>query len=122
MPAHSASEEQSGRQKLPGGDIGGASADFGKARELDPRSAEAVAGLGETAFEQGNYDEAIGRLRQASKLAPRKLSYQVLLAQSLYKAGRHADAVDTCKRILKQNPNQSEAKQILELAQQKLGQ
>ena len=57
-----------GRQKLNSSDLGAAAANFNKAREYDARSSEAVAGLGEVAFEQGDYNGAAVHLKQALKL------------------------------------------------------
>jgi serine/threonine-protein kinase len=111
---------QAGRQKLQGGDVSGAAASFNKAKDLDGRSAEAFAGLGEVAFEQGNWDDAVQKLLKAIKLAPRRASYQVLLGQSLYKLGRYKDAAEACRKALKLDPSLREAQQTLEAAEKKL--
>ena len=101
-------------------DVDAAVASFRRAVQLDGKNADAVAGLGEANFEQGNFDGAARNLAQAAKLAPRKVSYQELLAQAQFKLGRYKDAAETCRKILKDHPGSTRAKQTLEQAEKKL--
>jgi serine/threonine-protein kinase len=108
-----------GRQKLASSDFGAAAANFNKAREYDGRSAEAIAGLGEVAFEQGDYNGAAVHLKQAVRLAGRA-RYFVLLGQAYYKMGRAKDAVGEYKKALRIEPGNQEAQHSLEVAERKM--
>ncbi len=119
-PGDAAALLQSGRKKLDDGEPEAAAALFARAVELDPRSAEAVGGLGEAAFEQGNFEVAARQLGKAAKLAPRRTSYQELLVQALYKIGKFKECADASRKLLKQAPGSAKAKQTLELAEKKL--
>ncbi len=109
-----------GRQKLGASDLSAAAANFSKAREYDPRSADAVAGLGEVAFEQGDYNGAAVHLKQALRMSPDRPRYLVLLGQAFYKLGRPKDAVNEYKRALHSDPNNQEAQRSLDVAEKKL--
>ncbi|MFO0577839.1 MAG: protein kinase [Polyangia bacterium] len=111
---------QKGKQKLDDGDPDAAAASFERAAALDPKNAEAVGGLGEAAFEQGSFEAAARHLGRAAKLS-RRASYRELLAQAQFKLGRYKEAAETCRGLLKDNPGSAKAKQILELAEKKLG-
>ncbi len=108
-----------GRQKLSSSDLSAAAANFNKAREYDGRSSEAMAGLGEVAFEQGDYAGAAVHLKQAVKLSSRA-RYLVLLGQAYYKMGRAKDAVGEYKKALRLDPSNQEAQHSLEVAERKL--
>ncbi|MSP61216.1 MAG: tetratricopeptide repeat protein [Myxococcales bacterium] len=110
-----------GRQKLNGGDITGAMAQFTRAREIDANSGEAIAGLGECEFEQGDYTGAAVHLKQALRISPRKTRFVVLLGQAYFKLGRCKDSVGEYKKALKQDPRNQEAAQSLEVAERKCG-
>jgi hypothetical protein len=109
-----------GRQKLGASDLGGAASSFNKAREFDPRSAEAVAGLGEVAFEQGDYSGAVVHVKQALRLSPNRSRYLVLLGQAYYKLGKPKDAVGEYKKALRADPSNQEAQHSLDVAERKL--
>ena len=109
-----------GRQKLGASDLSGAATSFNKAREFDPRSAEAVAGLGEVAFEQGDYSGAAVHLKQALRLSPNRPRYLVLLGQAYYKLGKPKDAVGEYKKALRADPSNQEAQHSLDVAERKL--
>jgi hypothetical protein len=111
-----------GRQKLNASDLIAAAANFNKAREYDARSPEAIAGLGEVAFEQGDYNGAVVHLKQALRLSPNRARYLVLLGQSYYKLGRARDAVGEYKKALHLDPANQEAQHSLELAERRLTQ
>jgi eukaryotic-like serine/threonine-protein kinase len=108
-----------GRQKLAASDFGAAAANFTKAREYDARSAEAMAGLGEVAFEQGDYNGAAVHLKQAVRLSGRA-RYLVLLGQAYYKMGRAKDAAGEYKKALRIEPGNQEAQHSLEVAERKM--
>jgi serine/threonine-protein kinase len=109
-----------GKQKLDDGEPEAAAASFERAVALDPKNVEAVGGLGEASFEQGNFDAAARHLGRAAKLS-RRTTYRELLAQAQFKLGRYKDAAETCRGLLKDNPGSAKAKQLLELAEKKLG-
>lgn len=111
---------RNGWKKLDDGEPAAAEALFSRAVELDPRSAEAVEGLGEAKFEQGNFDAAARNLDSAAKLAPKKVAIQELLVQALYKTSRFKECADASRKLLKQFPGSVKAKQTLESAEKKL--
>ena len=109
-----------GRQKLNADELAAAAVNFNKAREYDAKSPDAIAGLGEVAFEQGDYAGAVVHLKQALRLAPNKPRYRILLGQTYYKLGRSREAVTEYKRALRLDPNNEEAQHSLEVAERKL--
>jgi serine/threonine-protein kinase len=109
-----------GRQKLNASELAAAASNFNKAREYDARSPDAIAGLGEVAFEQGDYAGAAVHLKQALRLAPKKSRYLILLGQTYYNLGRAREAVSEYKRALRLDPNNREAQHSLEVAERKL--
>jgi serine/threonine-protein kinase len=111
-----------GRQKLGSSDFAAAAANFTKAREYDPRSPDAIAGLGEVAFEQGDYNGASTHLKQALRLSPNRPRFLVLLGQAYYKLGRPKDAVTEYRKALRLDPGNQEAQRSLEVAERKLAQ
>ena len=113
---------KSGRQKLAAGELAQAQTAFSKARTLDGRNADAFAGLGEVAFEQGDYVSATNQLKQAVKLSPNRARFLVLLGQSYYKSGRAKEAAQEYRRALRIDPTNQEARRSLELAEKKLAQ
>ena len=96
-----------------------AQAAFEQARAYDPASAAALAGLGEVAFEQGQYDEAIDKLRAAVRLN-RNSRYLTLLGNSYFKRRQYKQAIEQYKRALQLEPGSKEATDGLEAAQKKL--
>lgn len=111
---------RSGREQLQSGDLNAAMSSFTRARDLDQKNPEALAGLGEAAFEQGSWDDSVKYLQKAIRLSPRRASYQVLLGQSLYKLGQYKDAAEACKRALRLDPSLRDAQRTLEQAEKKL--
>lgn len=105
-----------GRQALNKGDIVGAATNFNKAREFDPRNADAIAGLGEVALQQGYYDEAVVHLEAAARLAPRSVRIHNLLGQAYLEAGKPQKAAATYKKVLQLDPDNETARKGLQQA------
>ncbi len=99
-----------GRTALAKGDAVGAATNFNKAREFDPRSADAIAGLGEVALQQGYYEDAIVHLEAAARLAPRSGRIQTLLGQSYMGANHPKKAAEAYKHALKIDPSNDAAR------------
>jgi serine/threonine-protein kinase len=97
-----------------------AAAEFLAVRELDPRNADAIAGLGEVAFEQGHYQEATVHLKAALRLQPRRPGFHVLLGDAYYKLGKTRDAVAAYRAALKIQPNNEAARHALQVAEDRL--
>ncbi|HKA90220.1 MAG TPA: protein kinase [Haliangiales bacterium] len=98
-----------GHRALRAGDFEGAKSAFNKAREYEVASAAAIAGLGEVAMGQGNYDEATVHLEAASRLAPRSVRIHVLRGRAYLGAGRRQDAAAAFKKALSINPGDAGA-------------
>jgi serine/threonine-protein kinase len=111
---------KAGRDALRRGAHAKAAAEFAAVRELDPRNADAIAGLGDVAFEQGQYQEATVHLKAALRLQPRRAGFHVSLGNAYYKLGRVKDAVAEYKTALKLNPNLEEARHALGVAEDRL--
>ena len=112
---------EQGRIQLNDGAVEASLASFKLAVDFDPRSADAIGGLGRASFEQGNYKAALNYLAVAIRLAPRRsTTYQELRAQALYKMGRLSDAAEACHKLLAQAPESTLARQILALAESQL--
>jgi Flp pilus assembly protein TadD len=109
-----------GRDLLRRGAHAGAAAEFLAVREVDARNADAIAGLGEVAFEQGHYQEAAVHLKAAVRLQPRRPGFHVLLGNSYYKLGRTKDAITEYRAALKIKPDGEEARHALEVAERRL--
>jgi outer membrane biosynthesis protein TonB len=98
-----------GHRALRAGDFDGARSAFNKAREYEVASAAAIAGLGEVAMGQGDYDEATVHLEAASRLAPRSAHIHVLRGRAYLGAGRRQDAAAAFKKALSVNPGDADA-------------
>jgi tRNA A-37 threonylcarbamoyl transferase component Bud32 len=105
-----------GRQALARGDSTGAQTNFNKAREFDRRNADAIAGLGEVAMQQGAYTDAVVHLDAAARLAPRSARIWTLLGQAYLGADRKPDAQSAFKRALKIDPSSEAARRGLDQA------
>jgi len=99
-----------GDKDLRSGDILGAAGNFKKARELDPKNADAVIGLGEIALSQGSYSAAIGHLNMARKMRPKSARVYTLLGEAYLGAGNNDKAADSFKRALKIDPDNARAR------------
>ena len=97
-----------------------ATTEFKKAVAISSRNAEAHAGMGEVAFELGDYGKAEKALRKAVRYNPRKASYQVLLGHVVFKLGKYKTAVDYYKKALKLSPGNAAAKRGLAAANKRL--
>ncbi len=98
-----------GHRALHAGDFEGARSAFNKAREYEVASAAAIAGLGEVAMGQGNFDEATVHLEAASRLAPRSVRIHVLRGRAYLGAGRKQDAAAAFKKALSISPGDAGA-------------
>ncbi len=108
-----------GRERLAASDFSQAQGHFSQAQKLDPRNADAMAGLGEVAFEQGEYQAAASHLQKAVRLSNRS-RYLVLLGQAYYKQGRIKESISEYKKALHVDPRNQEAEHSLAIAERKL--
>ncbi len=99
-----------GSRDLQAGDILGAASKFNKARTLNPRSGQAIAGLGEIALSQGAYGPAIGHLTKASKIRPKSVRIWILLGEAHLGKGNNHPAGEAFKRALKLRPDSARAR------------
>jgi tetratricopeptide (TPR) repeat protein len=88
-------------------------------RLLDGRDRPAaLLGLGEIAFQQSNYPEAL-RLGRSALLAGAGIPARVLLGNASFKLGRYSDAVREYQAVLREKPAHSEARRGLEAAERR---
>jgi len=78
------------------------------ARAQAPDDAQALVKQGVTLYDQGKYDEAVLRYRQALKLAPDNFTAQYELAMTYGALGRNEEVVDLCRKLLKNNAEASD--------------
>ena len=88
------------------GKLDEAIAEFRKATEADPQSAEGHANLGNAYRVQGRLDEAIRHYRVAVRVAPDRAEARFNLGLALDQAGRTDEAVEQLRRSLEIKPGQ----------------
>lgn len=77
------------------GDPDRAEADWQRAIELEPRSAEAWLGLAKTAHKSGEFEQAVQRMQRLAEVAPDQAESQIFfLVDSLLKLGRPQEVID----------------------------
>jgi cytochrome c-type biogenesis protein CcmH/NrfG len=108
-----------GRVLLKNHDYAKATAAFNRAREHDPRNADAIGGLGQVSYGQGRYDEAAVHFRAALRLAPQRASLHVWLGHALLGGGHARDAEAEYNAALKLEPQNGMAKQGLDAAKKR---
>ncbi len=99
-----------GTRDLQAGDILGAATNFNKARALNPRNGQAIAGLGEIALSQGAYASAINHLSKASKMRPKSVRIWIFLGEAYMGKGNQSKAADAFKKALKLRPDSARAR------------
>ena len=107
-PAKGASDEDKqkadfyvklGKSALSSGNYVAAATNFNKAKGLNPKNAEAVAGLGEVALSQNSYSAAIRHLKSATRMR-RSTRFFTLLGEAYLGAGNNGQAAEAFKRAL----------------------
>ncbi|MCP4605732.1 MAG: protein kinase [Proteobacteria bacterium] len=86
---------------------------FEEALFLDPRISEAWYGLGRTSFEQGQYKEAIKKVKYALRVNPGKYRWRIYLGKIYRSLGDNDKAVAEWERVLKTHPENEEAKNLV---------
>ncbi len=87
------------------GDNDGAEAAFSLLLDLDSERYAALHGLGNIAYERGQYVKAVGYLEQAARLAPEKANTHFLLGLSLNAIGETERARDSFRAGLLADPD-----------------
>lgn len=93
-----------GQRALRKGQLAEARQAFRRAMISNSKSARAREGLGEVAFELGDYRTAVRHLRSAIRLAPLRTRGLVMLANTYFKQGLIRQAVKLYRRTLKRDP------------------
>lgn len=123
-PATNVNQAQSfvkgGRFNLQKGNHSTAKDLFNKALELDPQNAGGHAGLGEVAFEMGEYPLAIQHLKSAVHLNPRNARYLVMLGNAYFKQGKMNEAIEQYQKALRLDAHNAEARAGLDAASRRL--
>lgn len=83
---------------------------------LAPRSPDARNLLGSLLMEANRNDEAIRELIESVRLAPEAPEARFNLATALLRAGRNADVAEQCRAMLQRDPNDAEARRLLDQA------
>lgn len=103
-----------GKTRHHAGDFAGAASLFERALTLDPSSADARAGLGDTYIRQTPpaYERAIAEYRRALSINPRhEMAWQQLAAVALHKKSLLA-ARDAVEHLAKINPSNPELNRL----------
>ena len=94
-------------------DAAGARAAFEKALELDPKSAQAMAGLATLRAQGGEYGQAIELFERADATAPGDGSFAYSAAQIALASGARDDAIARLRRVVQLHPELAGARNDL---------
>jgi serine/threonine-protein kinase len=97
-------------------DFGGARSAYEQALRLHPQNNRAKIGLGRTAFQQGNFEDAVRYLEPIYRNQG-----NMDLGMAYVRVGRLGDAKRQFEKLLERNPNNSDAQRALEAVQRQLG-
>jgi serine/threonine-protein kinase len=97
-----------------------AQAAFDEAIRLDVRSSRAWMGLAKVAFARGDYATAIEKAKRAVRGAPGNAAYRNYVGRIHLAAGRRDEAVATWREVLAADPDNAEARRLLEKAGEKI--
>jgi tetratricopeptide (TPR) repeat protein len=95
------------------GDAAASRAAFEKALELDPKSAQAMAGLATLRAQAGEYAEAISLFERADATGPGDGSYAYSAAQIALASGAREDAIARLRRVVQLHPELAGARNDL---------
>jgi serine/threonine protein kinase/tetratricopeptide (TPR) repeat protein len=90
-----------------------ARAKYKAARGLDPRSRGALLGLARSAFDSGDYVNALIDAKRALSVSPRSIRAQLVLGDASFQLGRKAAAKAAWQKVLSIAPNHNGAKKRL---------
>jgi tetratricopeptide (TPR) repeat protein len=118
-PAAAAKEAARGLAALRRGDLDGAEVAFHSALRADRRNADALAGLGEVAFQRRAYKAAARYLERAVAVAPARANLHLELGDVYFKVLRYEDALRQYEEAQKRGSAPAGAR--LDRLRQKLG-
>ncbi|MEZ4227390.1 MAG: tetratricopeptide repeat protein [Polyangiaceae bacterium] len=84
--------------------ISHAEAAFAAALKIDPKAADALAGLGDALYRAGRYSEALARFEAGTQADPTSVNAKVGVAKSTLALERLQDALAMTKRLVVENP------------------
>ena len=105
-----------GDRKLAARDFGGARSAYEEALQLHPQNNRAKIGLGRTAFQQGNFEDAVRYLEPIYRNQG-----NMDLGMAYVRVGRLGDAKRQFEKLLARNPDNNDAQRALEAVQRQLG-
>jgi hypothetical protein len=108
------------RRALVAGSLGQAESLYEKVVETGFEKGPALTGLGECAFQGGNYADAVRRARKAVD-AGGGVSARMVLGNAYFKLQQYDNAIGVYKEVLKLDGKHEEAQQNLAAAQRKRG-
>jgi tetratricopeptide (TPR) repeat protein len=94
---------------------------FQRALELDPDYASALQWRAYNLVSMGRMADAVASIERAQRLDPLSLIINTDMAQILYFARRHEEAVTQCSKTLQMDPSFAEARRVSFLALQRTG-
>lgn len=94
---------------------------YSLALKADSQNTKALAGLGKVYFEKADYRSAVKYQTKAVRYAPTRNDYRINLGQSYYRLGKYSEAISVWEKVLARDPNNSTARQYVELAKRKMG-
>ncbi len=104
-PANAALHNSYGLALLESGRTGEALAEFGRAMELDGKSAAAYANSGRALTVQGRFEQALPQLRKALELDPNSAATHTILGDALYGRGEGAAALSEWREAIRLAPD-----------------
>jgi serine/threonine protein kinase len=105
---------------LKSGNITRAEKEFLNVLTIDPQNAEAIAGIGEVAFQKENYPKAVRFAKRALKFNPRSVRYLLNLGLAYYRLSRYQNAIIQWEKVLQIQPQNLAAKRYIQVAKKKL--
>lgn len=111
-----------GRAELKAAKYDAAKGAFEEALRKNPNAAAAHAGLGEVAFQQQRFADAVTHHRNAVQASPRNVGYQIDLGMAYYRLKNYAQAKSWWEKALTLQPTNAKAKKYLDLVEKKLAQ
>ncbi|HEV8324484.1 MAG TPA: tetratricopeptide repeat protein, partial [Myxococcota bacterium] len=120
-PARAKALLAKGDARLAEGKLADARQAYLAALGADARSAAALGGLADVAYERSDWTRAVLLAKRAVALAPRAVAYRMALARAFYKLMRYDDAIAQWKKVLEIEPGHPAAKKNIALARELTG-
>ena len=104
-----------GQEALESGDLTRAERAFHKLLAIDPQSAGAYANLGVIYMRRRQWDQALGMLRRAERLAPAVSGVRLNIGLAYYRQNKFDSAIRPFESVMRDQPDSAQARYLLGL-------